>query len=66
MSLFNKKSNIKFKGFETSVEASSFVALELLKEIKKGKPLNLGLATGSTPMALYQTLGADFEESRTP
>ncbi len=61
-----KKSNIQFKGFENSVQASNFVALEMLKEIKKNTKLNLGLATGSTPMALYKLLINDFHESGTP
>lgn len=66
MSLFCKKRNIQFKGFENSVQASDFVAQEMLKEIKKGNKINLGLATGSTPILLYQALINDFNESGTP
>ncbi|MGL6125025.1 MAG: glucosamine-6-phosphate deaminase [Metamycoplasmataceae bacterium] len=65
MSLFHPKKTIKFKGFENSIKASEFVAQEMLKEIKKEKKLNLGLATGSTPILLYRALISDFEESKT-
>ena len=37
----------------------------MLKEIKKGNKINLGLATGSTPILLYKALINDFEESGT-
>lgn len=66
MNLFKKKPEIKFKKFETSLEASDYVALEILNEVKKGKKINLGLATGSTPILLYNALVSDFQEARTP
>ncbi|MDK2819261.1 MAG: glucosamine-6-phosphate deaminase [Mycoplasmataceae bacterium] len=66
MSLFKKKSKIKFKKFESSIEASEYVAIEVLNEVKKGKKINLGLATGSTPILLYNALVSDYEETRTP
>lgn len=65
MNIFCKKNKIEFKKFKTSVEGSNFVAQEMLKEIKKGKKINLGLATGSTPILLYKALINDFEESGT-
>ncbi|MGL5732670.1 MAG: glucosamine-6-phosphate deaminase [Metamycoplasmataceae bacterium] len=65
MSIFHKESKIQFKGFENSVQASEFVAQEMLKEIKKGNKINLGLATGSTPILLYRSLINDYNESKT-
>ncbi|MGL5204694.1 MAG: glucosamine-6-phosphate deaminase [Metamycoplasmataceae bacterium] len=65
MSSIHKKNNIQFKGFENDIKASEFVALEMLKVIKKGNKINLGLATGSTPILLYQALINDFNECKT-
>ncbi len=65
MSLFWKKNKIEFKKFKTNIEASAFVADQLLLEIKKNKKFNLGLITGSTPILLYKALISDFNEANT-
>lgn len=56
---------MEFKTFATEQEASKFVADELIKEIRANKNLKLGLATGSTPIILYQELAKDFHDNKT-
>ena len=64
MNLFCKKKKMEFKSFATDVEASNYVANEMLKEIKTREKINLGLATGSTPVLLYKALINDFNENK--
>lgn len=54
-----------FKKFKTEDEASKYVAKELIKEINKKQTINLGLATGSTPIKVYQELINDYLENKT-
>ncbi|MGL5590534.1 MAG: glucosamine-6-phosphate deaminase [Metamycoplasmataceae bacterium] len=65
MSIFHKERKMQFKGFKNSLEASEFVAQEMLEEIRKGKQINLGLATGSTPILLYKLLIDDYNDHKT-
>ncbi len=65
MKLFCRKKKMEFKGFVSDIEASNYVATEMLKEIKKQEKINLGLATGSTPVLLYKALIKDFNDNKT-
>ena len=46
-----------FRKFKDEQEASFFVMQEMVNAIKNKPTINLGLATGSTPILLYKELG---------
>jgi glucosamine-6-phosphate deaminase len=56
----HRREKVKTMTFRTSQEASAYVAGEIAEEIRwkqrEGKPCVLGLATGSTPTAVYEEL----------
>lgn len=56
---------MKFVNFKTENEASDFVAKEIIEMVGKNSKINLGLATGSTPIPLYQALANDFSINKT-
>ena len=56
---------MKFINFKTENQASDFVAKEIIEIIKQNPKINLGLATGSTPIPLYQALANDFSINKT-
>ena len=56
---------MKFVNFKTENEASDFVAKEIIEMVGKNSKINLGLATGSTPIPLYQALVDDFSINKT-
>lgn len=56
---------MQFKNFATAAAASEHVAQEILSALQAHPQLNLGLATGSTPVLLYQYLAAASCQSKT-
>lgn len=56
---------MQFKNFATAAAASEHVAQEILSALQAQPQLNLGLATGSTPVLLYQYLAAASRQSGT-
>lgn len=56
---------MNFKKFKSDEEASNYVAKLLIDEVTKNKKINLGLATGSTPIKLYEALAKDYQENKT-
>ncbi len=56
---------MKFIKFKNEQEGSLFVANELIQAIKMNPNIKLGLATGSTPILMYQDLAKDYEKNKT-
>lgn len=56
---------MEFKKFKTEDEASKYVADLILEELKQNSKLKLGLATGSTPIKLYNNLSNDYKINKT-
>lgn len=56
---------MKFKVFENSSIASKDVAKTLIEAIRENKNIRLGLATGSTPIELYNELANDYANNQT-
>ena len=56
---------MQFKTFPTSQMASDYVAQMIIQAIKNKPKIKLGLATGSTPIELYQFLVNDYQTKQT-
>ena len=56
---------MQFKTFPTSQMASDYVAQMIIRAIKNKPTIKLGLATGSTPIELYQFLVIDYQTKQT-
>lgn len=56
---------MKFIKFKNEKDASLFVANELIASIKTNPSIKLGLATGSTPIPLYQDIANDYAKNKT-
>ena len=56
---------MKFIKFKNEIEASQYAANEIIDLIKKESKVKLGLATGSTPIKLYEILVKDHNENKT-
>ncbi|MGL5521734.1 MAG: glucosamine-6-phosphate deaminase [Metamycoplasmataceae bacterium] len=56
---------MKFLKFDNELEASKYVAQEIIKEIKENNNTILGLATGSTPIKTYEFLSKDYALNKT-
>lgn len=56
---------MKFIEFKTELEAAKHVSEIIAKKIKSNHKINLGLATGSTPITLYKCLVEDHKHNHT-
>lgn len=56
---------MNFKKFKNENEASKYVSNLIISEIKKNGNLKIGLATGSTPIKLYEELSKDYKDNKT-
>ena len=56
---------MQFKTFPTSQMASDYVAQMIIQAIENKPTIKLGLATGSTPIELYQFLVNDYQTEET-
>lgn len=56
---------MEFKKFDNEIDASKFAADIVLDLIKNNNKAKLGLATGSTPITLYDILCSDYIKNKT-